>query len=475
MLSDALRLSVGWALPWLVGIFLVLASQRGGASLRQAGDVAWVVGGGWFVGAFALTLWMRALSIVNVQFSLVSIGGAVAIVAVALAALTVKRTSRGERSQAAQAAWNELRGAALSGWARALWFATLGWLALRSLILLFDVATLPLYPWDAWIQWATKARVWYELRHIVPFERSDAWFAAGGAAWFDAAPNYPATVPLWQVWTNLTLGRWDDSLMNVPWWLLAVAFMFIVYGTLRRGGYNPLGALVGTWMVSSLPLANVHVALAGYADLPMAAYYAAAAIALWRWASERTAASAVVACVLAIACVTIKTPGIAWALTLVPAVVLVALPRRGVAIIAAAFAFALAVLLVLAQTEATVLGYRLHLDFAPPWLGMFESMFLLGNWHLLWYAALAIAVVGWREITTRTIVPLSTTVATGLLFLFIVFAFTNARAWVTDQTTVNRATLHLAPLLSIWLLIVFQAWLKHLRGVAAGPVATSTA
>jgi hypothetical protein len=69
-------------------------------------------------------------------------------------------------------------------------------------------------------------------------------------------------------------------------------------------------------------------------------------------------------------------------------------------------------------------------------------------------------------------VPLSTIVAAGLLFLFIVFAFTNARAWVTDQTTVNRAMLHLAPLLSIWALIVFHAWLQRLRGLAAAPVAS---
>ena len=90
-----------------------------------------------------------------------------------------------------------------------------------------------------------------------------------------------------QVWTNLALGRWDDSLMNIPWWLLAVAFMFVVYAALRHAGYQALGALLGTWMVSSLPLANVHVALAGYADLPMAAYYTSAAIALPRWARHR--------------------------------------------------------------------------------------------------------------------------------------------------------------------------------------------
>src|SRR5205807_2206093 len=111
--------------------------------------------------------------------------------------------------------------------------------------------------------------------------------------------------------------------------------------------------------------------------------------------------------------VSVKTPGIAWALTLLPAIVLVVFPRRGVSILAAGLAIALTALLILARTEASVLGYHLHLDFAPPWLGMFESMFLLGNWHLLWYAILVVAVVGWREIVSRPIAPLSATVAAG--------------------------------------------------------------
>src|SRR5205085_2841979 len=87
-------------------------------------------------------------------------------------------------------------GATLSGWKRALWIAILLWLALRSAFLLFDVVTMPLYPWDAWIQWATKARVWFELGHMVSFERSDSWFNAGGSAWCDAAPPFTHSPPL---------------------------------------------------------------------------------------------------------------------------------------------------------------------------------------------------------------------------------------------------------------------------------------
>ena len=63
--------------------------------------------------------------------------------------------------------------------------------------------------------------------------------------------------------------------MNLPWWLIGVAFALAVYGALRALDMSALAALVGTFSWSSLPILNVHVALAGYADLPMAAYYAA--------------------------------------------------------------------------------------------------------------------------------------------------------------------------------------------------------
>ena len=56
------------------------------------------------------------------------------------------------------------------------------------------------------------------------------------------------------------------------------------------------------------------------------------------------------------------------------------------------------------------------------------------------------------------------------MFLFFGFAFTNARVWVEDQSTVNRATLHLAPLLVVWMLLAFRAWMARIPAVAPDPV-----
>ena len=127
-----------------------------------------------------------------------------------------RRGARGCRARARRA--RSSRPPDVAGATKLAWQLLLAWIALRYLLLALEVTWQPLYPWDAWIQWATKARVWYEQGAIVPFARSVAWFAADGGVWFDASPEYPPTVPLLQVWACIALGRWDDALMNWPWW-----------------------------------------------------------------------------------------------------------------------------------------------------------------------------------------------------------------------------------------------------------------
>ncbi|HEX7329527.1 MAG TPA: hypothetical protein VF428_13430, partial [Casimicrobiaceae bacterium] len=467
-------------------------NDAGGGIAR--GELAWIAGSGFLAGAFAVTVWMRVLSAAHIRFSIVSIGTPLTVVTLALFGVVIVRRRARRLAKVAQEAPGVATssagvaavasvandGAAPAGsaatgdtpWSnprRALWWALVAWLAVRFGMLLVEVVRIPLYPWDAWEQWATKARVWYEFGRLVPFVDAGTWFAAHGAAWTDASPSYPATVPLWQVWSCIALGRWDDALMNLPWWLTAVALAFAAYGIVRSSGASPLAAMIGAWLVASLPLANVHVALAGYADLPMAAYYALAALTLWRWTQSRRAADAVLALVFALACPSIKTPGLVWALTLAPAVFVTLLPQRGPRLVGIGLAVVGFGLLVLARVHPLVLGYRLHLDFAPAWDGLVDSFFLLGNWNLLWYAAIACAVVMWSELSKRPLLPLSLTLGIGFAFLAVVFAFTNARDWVSDQTTINRAALHIAPLVAVWMVLVCVRWLDGHRVARAQP------
>jgi hypothetical protein len=456
---DFFALALGLALPWTFGIALLASLYRFAHGNRaDPPSASWLVGCGWFVGIFLLTLTMRGLSAAGIRFGIVSVG--TPLVAMTTFALIVAlRRSPLRLVNIAHECLRALGGQGLEGWQRTLWRLLVAWLAVRFALLLAEVWWRPLYPWDAWTQWGTKARVWFELGRLVPFVEVTEWLSGNAPdSYFDHGPHYPATVPLLQVWAAIVIGRWDDALVNLPWWITGVAFAVALHGGLKQLGFPYLFALGGTAMVLSLPIVNVHVALAGYADLPMAAYITLATLAALRFVRTRSLADAVLALLLLAACVMVKNPGKAWVIVLLPGFVVAALPRRGLALAGLAFGVAGLGILVLARTGVMILGYQLLPQFMMPWNALFDAYFSFGNWNLLWYFALATAVLGWRHLLSREVAPFTCIVAGGLMFLFVGFAFTNAFLWVEDQSTVNRATLHLAPLIVVWMLVTLRAW-----------------
>ena len=466
---DLLALLVGFALPWVFGVALLALVYRrlGGAGAPPA---AWILGCGWFAGTFLLTLLMRGVSLAGIPLGVASVGGPLLVLTV-LCCWLVLRGPGVSPVRAAGRRWSALVGRDLAGWQRAVWLALVAWLALRFALLFAEVWWRPLYPWDAWTQWATKARVWFELKSVVPFVSYADWLnQTVPGAYYDAASHYPATVPLFQVWSALLIGRWDDALVNVPWWLGGVAFTIALYGALVRLDFAPLVAIAGAAMVMSMPIVNVHIALAGYADLPMAMVLTLGTLAALHAIRDRNLADGVLALLLLAACVLVKNPGKAWMFVLLPAFAAAALPRQGLKLAGFAFGGAALAILVLARSGVRILGYQLSPQFAMPWNALFDAYFSFANWNLLWYGAVVAAVLGWRQLLSREVAPLTCVIAGGLMFLLVGFAFTNAGAWVEDQSTVNRATLHLAPLVAVWTLVVLRAWYRARAESSVGEV-----
>lgn len=458
---DLARLALGWALVWLLGAGALRRAYArpvhaaAMVPLDERVHPAWITGAGLVVGCLLLVLEMVLVSRVGLAFGMATVGAplVVAVLALWLPELRSLRSPRRTLDRPANAR-NANRGArAPFAWAYGL---LLAWLVVHALLLLGEVLQRPLYAWDAWTQWATKAKVWFALRHMVPFVDSGTWLAGGTSGYFDAAPHYPAMVPLWQVWSSVVLGRYDDTLMNLPWWLLAVALALALYGFLRSRGFSPLPALAGTWLIVSMPILEAHVALAGYADLPLATFLTCAVLAGLMALDTRSRVHASVAVVLALALPMIKNPGWAWLATLVPGIVVGLLPARGMRIAAAGWALAVLAALALSRFDANILNYHLHLQLQVPWRGLVEAYLSFGNWHLLFWLLPAVLVVAHAYLDARGIAPLTAVIVSGILFLLLGFSLTNAFAWVEDQSTVNRATLHLAPLIGVWMLLLMQ-------------------
>jgi hypothetical protein len=322
---------------------------------------------------------------------------------------------------------------------------------LRCITLGMEVLWRPLFPWDATMHWATKAKVWFEFRSMVPFVDNEVWVTMVGENVFtDRHPDYPHTVPLLQVWMNLAIGRWDESLMNLPWVLCFIAMGCAFYGQLRVAGASALVAMGFTYMLLSMPLVNIHVALAGYADLFLGATYCAALMAFHNWSTTRCRVQALLATFFAISCMLVKTEGIPWAFTLIPALLLSLGTQYKAVKLTILFSLGALLLLVLASKNPVVIAQFLQTvtEFHPDGLsGTVQAILLHDNLHLLGYVLMAAIAIGLTipGTFTRTYLGISVALACAVgMFLFL-FLFTVFGAGASNFTGVARLCIQLAP------------------------------
>ena len=442
-------------LPWLLGIAWLRARWLKG------GDIAWpaLLGYGYLAGALATTLVMRLLDWLGMRLGFLNIAAALA----ALIALGIW-AARGTP-------WHGLRvGAdwrALTGWHKAAFAGLLALVAIRLGGLGLEIIWQPLFSWDAWSQWATKARVWYETGHLTPFVPPDVWLQGGGF-YYDRAPHYPPAIPLLQAWTNFGLGRWDDALMNLPWLMCAIALALAFYGQARQWGIAPLFAMMFTYFLMSLPLLDAHVALAGIADLFLGAVYGLAAFALFHWVRSRAAWQGAMAILLGAGCILLKQPGIGWALTLLPAFWVALAPRAGLIGTLLLGALGLVALLLAGQGGFSLLGYSLKFAYTPVWRPLWDNLAVLDNWHLLFYLVAAILLLSTHRLFAPAYRAMTVTAGSALAFVLVIFFFTHVSAWVEDYTVINRALLHLVPMLLFYVMVLFWEMPAFSAAAAAG-------
>lgn len=458
---EFIGLVVGMTLPWLLGLvwLRVLWRER---------DVrAWPIwlGYGYVLGALVTTLVMRLLDVLGITFSFVSISLPLLGITIAGALLYIKTSAHNHPHPCPPPS----RGReVLLRWQQTLFIFLFAIIILRFAGLGLEIIWRPLFAWDAWNQWATKARVWYELGRLVPFVPADIWLSSGATqAYTDSAPHYPATIPLLQVWMSYSLGRWDDSLMNLPWLQCGIALGLAFYGQARLWSVSPLAAMIFTYFLLSLPLLDTHIALAGYADLFMATVYGLAAMAFFHWARTRDHRQGLLAFLLILSCSLIKIPGQIWMLTFLPALWVALMPRTGMIGMAVLAVLGAAALFLLDRTQLVILGYTLHTEFSPVGEPILKNVFVMDNWHLFWYLFIALWLFALTRLFSAPLRVMTILVLTDFYFLAIVFFFSKAHIWVADFSTLNRALLHIVPMLMFYMMVLYRegiVWPRWLAG-----------
>ncbi len=428
-----------------------------------------LLGYGYILGIVVTTLIMRCIDTMGLPLNF-------ALVAVVLVAISIlgswltRNAPKHGWSGGVLFTWSEQT--ALQKWVYGFLLALL---VVRLSSLAGEVVWRPLHPWDAWTTWSVRARVWFEFKQLIPFVDATTWLADTTATRYTIdAWRYPATVSLVQLWTAIGYDQWDESINNLPWLLCVVALGMGFYGQARLWGSSPLQSMLFTYLLLSMPLLDVHVALAGYADLWMATVFSFSAIAFFQWLRTGDYRQGLMALALALFCPLIKSEGTVWLLTFIPALLLARTRVKTQLATIGALAGLVSVwfmvggfsanLPLIGQIQVTPqliqfpgLG-QFALGFTPNWYSFIQNFFVLANWHLLWYLFIAVVLLTtpWW-IANRILRLCSVQVCAGFLMLFVLFFLTDASRWAEQGTSNNRLFLHMVPMLLFYVLILLNA------------------
>ena len=163
-------------------------------------------------------------------------------------------------------------------------------LAAHAWLMADEILLRPMYPWDAWAAWLLKPKAWMLAGHLDRFVAWDEWLAdASGTLRTAQTWNYPEALGRLAVWFASAWGEWNAGVVGILWLALWLALLAGSYGQLRALGLQRDRAIIAMYALGSLPLINVHVALAGYADLWIATLIAFACLAWLRGLRKRRA------------------------------------------------------------------------------------------------------------------------------------------------------------------------------------------
>jgi len=336
----------------------------------------------------------------------------------------------------------------------------LGLLAVKLGFNLFISSSAPAYFDDSITIWNYKAKVFYHHRGIIR-DRDHPDFFGG------KVPKYPNGVPLFKTWIAVCTGGWREWAVNS-----LSPVIFLLTGILLYYGLSrwllPWLALVGSYLVMSLPLFAFHGAFA-HADNYVGCYLMGGLIFLYRWLREGRPGPALVAAGFFATAGWIKDEGLILFLggVSLPLLIYVLLTpgkwKAALLLFAAVFLFLLVWLgaeVVFRFPMAVAGGEYFRLEFHPEAIPLLKRFFLnTGNYNIFWVLYLISLPMTWLAGKDRRLRYLAAINLMTLLTALGPFVFTPLFKWLAPGTTINRAMLMLIPGLIFTLVLTWGVWL----------------
>ena len=201
--------------------------------------------------------------------------------------------------------------------------------AAHLVITLINNALRPVFPWDAFTTWMYRAKAWALQDAITAMAFTPDWIhEPTGSGYAIYASQYPTALSIYAALLSSLTGGWQPAAASAPWSLALTASGLTLHGILRLAGISQRLSVIGAYLLVSLPLLNVHAALAGYGDLWMALYSGGGLAALLIWRTFHRATALWLSLTLLAAGTQIKTEGWVWLLLGITFLLLEAISSR---------------------------------------------------------------------------------------------------------------------------------------------------
>jgi hypothetical protein len=468
-------LFAGLLLPWITGSLWLAAVRRYQAHVPHAGRLPRLLGYGFFLG-YAL---LYAL-IIAVDGLLGRVNPAIVLTSLAVLAtlglgllLWMQRRRPGATLLPPH---NDGNGGSHGLFERVLTWVLLGWMAIHLLFTLADVLSMPVYAWDAWVVWLYRAKAWFYSGGLTEVVSPQLWADATGAPPYTVdAYAYPTFVSVIGFWVALCLGKWSETLVNLPGFLCGIAIGLALYGHIARLGLAAVFAAAAVYLLYSTPLFGAHLSLGGYADIWMAGYAGLGFVSLLNGLAHRERDFLALGLLLLAFSTQVKSEGLVWLLASLVLLAALALPARirwltiGLLAIAAG-----AFLAGVSHVELPLIGTFGYMDghlYIPlvgaypvqanaVWDEYLTNFFALGSWNLLWLLVAGAMAAAWRRPIER---PQRTALAFLLVFIATqaaIFGFSEQGQWAERFTAINRLPLQFMPALLFACALVARPWLR---------------
>jgi len=176
---------------------------------------------------------------------------------------------------------------------------------------------LPMMGFDSRAHWALKSKI---LHHEKTFY-SESFYDSER---IHPQVRHPLLLPITQVVVTQSLGVYDDRLMKLPFFLIFVSLLFLMYSELRRY-YSRATALCFLLLLATLPQFATPTdggITSGYADAPMALYFLCTMIFFVRWLQLGNLVHLSLAALFAIFTMYFKDEGIGYVVSAMGALLL---------------------------------------------------------------------------------------------------------------------------------------------------------